>query len=508
MTTATVVRVDATCAAFARRHGLAVPGAGDTLELADAVGSGGFGAVHPVDAVGGTAPASALLAKLFDAGALSDGGGPDVVIGSMRDLHDALEHSGDPDWPDAVLALPYTLLTARVGGQQRLVALMLDLRARGYEPAPLADDGALAAYRKESLDVRLAYALRLAERALLLNNIGFLHADLNPQNLLVHRANGDVQVIDFDAGVVVRTGAERPRTAGKPDDCMPPDIKDPSAPGGADTGRYTLAAERWSWTSLIGLFLFSVHPAFFLREISPTCVEAYAKAPERWPDIDTTGPLFTAVDANRLVYAQIRPIFLAVPAEVVELLADHFDAGLDADARPDAAAWVAALSGTCGPPALEVKLLSENLVLEGEDVVVAWRAPNATHVEVVPGGRRPASGSVTFPATEHVRVAVTAFNAFGSETVRAPVVRVMPLPRIERVVVPASAPLTAVTAPALGPVPGRPSPGGAPAPPRLAVPAPLRRASTSSPLPRFVSSAGPRRLTAPIPGFTRRLRRS
>jgi hypothetical protein len=87
-------------------------------------------------------------------------------------------------------------------------------------------------------------------------------------------------------------------------------------------------------------------------------------------------------------------------------------------------------------PTLEVELLSQAIVLEGDDIVVAWRADNATHVELVPGGRQPAVGSLNLVAREHVRVQVTAFNAFGSETAVAPVVRVMPLPRIEQVVLP------------------------------------------------------------------------
>ncbi len=468
MSVATIKRVEAACSAFAAHHRLPEPAAGDSLELAPERAAGTYGAIHPVVSIAGKAPVTAIVAKLFSTAELALGGGPQPILDSLADLRDALEQRGRAGWQDAVLALPYRFLAVQLDGRERFVALMLDLAARGYEAAPLIDLADLAEYRKQPLDARIAFAVSLAERAQVLTEVGFVHGDLNPENLLCNPHTGDVQVIDFDSGAVVSSGCERPRTCGKHDDCMPPDVKVPAAPGGVDVSLFTPGAERWSWASLIGLFLFAVHPGFFLDEISASSIAAYARAPESWPDIDATGPLFTTIDVNRRAYVQMLPVFRSIPAELAELFVRLFDAGVDGDARPAPAEWLTGLSGLRAPPTLEVKLLSDDCVLEGDDIVIAWRAGNATHVELAPGGRQPATGSITLVATAHVRVSVTAINAFGTDTVHAPLVRVMPLPRIDRIVLPefpgfSVAGLSVARAAA----PSRPAATAGPVPPRL-----------------------------------------
>jgi hypothetical protein len=97
-------------------------------------------------------------------------------------------------------------------------------------------------------------------------------------------------------------------------------------------------------------------------------------------------------------------------------------------------------------------------------------ATNATHVELDPGGQVAAKDSMSFVAKEHFRVRVTAFNAFGKTTVDVPVIRVVPLPKIEQVSIPASPrisiPQVSIAAHLQTADPGRP--GYLPAPPSLA----------------------------------------
>lgn len=60
--------------------------------------------------------------------------------------------------------------------------------ALGYEPAPLTPELGLADYARRDDDDRIDLALRYAERAALLEEIGFLHGDQNPENLLFSTA--------------------------------------------------------------------------------------------------------------------------------------------------------------------------------------------------------------------------------------------------------------------------------------------------------------------------------
>ncbi|MBJ7469807.1 MAG: phosphotransferase [Solirubrobacteraceae bacterium] len=432
MSVAQVTCVVADCAAFARHHQISLVAGGKAIQLAGSGRGGGFATVHPVLAIGGAAPGVALVAKVFKENELADLGGGQVVVETLTGLWGALGVSGRPDWPELVLALPFQLLTVQLDGKKRFVALMLDLGARGYVPAPTSQKGDVAAYRQRTLDERIAFATSVAEKLGLLAECGLLHGDLNPDNVMIHPRTHDVQVIDFDAGRVVTTGSERSRVPGKGDIYVPPEVNDPNAPQGFDLSRFSLEAERWSYASLIGLFLFTVHPGFFLNGIS--ALSGYASAADDWPDVDENAVYFRA-DALT-AYAAFRPIFEMVPAELTTLFATLFRAGPNAAARPTAHDWVGALSGVSEPPTIKVRLVGDDIVIEGDDVVIAWCADNALYVELDPGGRQPATGSMTFVAKEHFHVRVAAVNAFGSETVESPTVRVVPLPKIERVRLP------------------------------------------------------------------------
>jgi hypothetical protein len=434
---ARITSMAATCATFADHHGLPLPGHHAVVALDGERAAGGFGTVHPVAALDGAVPARPLLAKLFDPDALAAGGGPTPVVDLLAMLFAALETHGDAAWPDAVLALPYHVCHAEVDGLSRLIALMLDLGALGYEEPPFADRAHVPAYLRRPARERVALAHRMAARVALLSDVGLVHGDLNPENLLVNMSTLDVQVIDLDSGVVLVTGDERPRTAGKPDECMPPEVKgvDPRGPS-ADPGLYTAEAERWSHGSLIGYCLFGVHPGFFLRAISRTAIEAYAAQPQRWPEIDRSGPLFTTIPQNRSAYARMLDGLRELPLGTRDLLAALFRAGLDGAARPRPEEWRDTLAGLQRPPVIEVLAVDQDIVLEGDDVAITWSVPNAAFVELRPGGRQAAEGRVVVTARETMRVELDAFNDYGADSARGPLVLVAPLPKLGFVAVP------------------------------------------------------------------------
>ena len=385
-----VNRTVAVCAPFGAHHGAPAPAAGDELELDDAFAQGGFGAVHPVRSLAGRAPARRIVAKLFDPDALAAGGGAQPVINSTKDLHDALVQNGPPGWPDALLALAYALGEVAVKGRPTLVALMLDLREAGHEEPPFADVRNVPAYLQRPPRDRIEIALRFAERAMLLETVGLLHGDLNPENLLVHPTTGDVQIIDFDAGVIVKTPSDRPRTAGKPDDCMPPEVKIVGRGAGVDLNLYTREAERWSIGSLVGYCLFGAHPGFFLRTISSKAISGYAKEPGGWPEIDVNGPLFTKVAQNQRAYLRMRGELQALPTAALDAFVKFFAAGLDGARRPTAADWHAALSALREKPKLDIVDVDHLFVVEGGAVTVNWVHPQRHPRGARPG--RPAAG--------------------------------------------------------------------------------------------------------------------
>ena len=435
------IRGIATCSPpFARHHGLALPQPRGRLQLGAEFARGGFGVLRSVTRVDTAAPSRAIVAKLFAAGALQATGGSQILTARVADLHRVLESRRSDDWCTALLALPFCLASARLSDGVGLVALMLDLRALGYRPSPFAQLGETVAHLARPPHERIDLALRYAERAALLEEIGFVHSDQNPENLMV--TDTDVQIIDLDAGVVTKTGDERPLTAGKPDDCMPPEVKcgNPAEP--VDLARYSPAAARWSVASLVGYLLFGAHPAFFLRSISAQTIADYAATGSAWPEVDQNGPLYTTLEHNRLAYAWMCEQLRVLPKAIRELFARLFAAGLDAAERPAAADWVAALAGLREPPVIDRFEVDDLFVLDGGEVTVSWSVRNAETVELVGHGPQPTDGELRLTPERAVVYELRAAGPYGVRSARTPVVRVVPLPRIETLPIPALPELT------------------------------------------------------------------
>jgi len=437
-TEARIAAIDWTAVHHARHQRFAIPAIGADVMLAPAFAHGGFGAVHAMESLDGKPPDRPMVMKVFDRAVLDDHGGAARLIANLSRFTTALEASADPGWPDALLALPFCIATVELAGHSEVAAVMLDLRALNYAAAEFTEPSTLADYLARPPCDRIDLAVRLTERCLLLERIAFVHGDLNPENLLVNPATLDVQLIDFDAGVIVRTGDERPLTPVKPDDSMPPEVKRPGTGGDpVDLSRYTPAAERWSLGSLLGYVLFGVHPGFFLRTISARTIEDYAREPGVWPDIDTGGPLFTDIPQNQRAYQRMRRELSALPGGARELFDSFFKAGLNGELRPTAEEWATTLGGLQGLPAIEDVTVDDDFVVEGSVVRLSWRTRNASGVEITSLGKQPTSGSIAVAVDATTVFTVRAFNAYGVVDASSPVVRVVVLPRLESIVVPA-----------------------------------------------------------------------
>jgi serine/threonine protein kinase len=458
---AQIRQIEAVNAEFAAFHHGALPAAGDTVILGPSMASGGFGVLHPIERMGGVAPPVALIAKLFDHDVLNHNGGTRPIISHAEQLHRALAARPVHVWAQALLALPYCLAMVELAGRPELMALMLDMRPMGYVTSPFDDRTRIADHMSLDITDRIELALRFAEKAELLASIGFLHGDLNAQNIMVRDDATDVQIIDFDCGVIVKDGSERPLTPGKPDDCMPPEIKR-NQRDQIDMSLLTLAAERWSLGSMLGYLLFGFHPAFFLREISRKTIKEYMAGPADWPDIDVSGPLFTTQSHNRPIYDRMRAELSSLPEGTRDLFVQLFRAGLDAERRPSASEWVAGLAGMRKPPVVEEFTIDEDYVLEGTEITLSWRASNATHVEVPDAGSQPATGTVHLVPTRTTAYRVRAVNAFGDFESPTEVVRVVPLPRMQWLPVPAFPRFEISTVVDLGVAEDMPNPVSAP----------------------------------------------
>jgi serine/threonine protein kinase len=431
---------------FAAHHRVETATNGTTLRLGRKVGAGGFATVFTVESIDGKPPSRPLLAKVFHDSALSAvPGGAQRIAKGIGALIDKLEQLPADRWCYELLALPYCVAFARWKGRSALVALMLDLGALGYEACPLGDTDELKRYLARTVDERQELARAFAEKAALLEEVGLVHADLNRENLLVRYTPPDVQVLDVDAGVLIERGDERPLTPGKTDGFMPPEIKQPDAPGQIDLDAYVPAAERWSIGCLVGYLLFAAHPVFYLEEISAASIAAYATERPGWPVIDQRSPLFTTADENRVAYPNMLSLFEDVPTEVGRTFQKLFFAGPDADSRPTASEWCEALSTMRTPPELIDLQLDAACVLAGMSVTLSWQTKRAAAVEVwlTEAGRSPrllgsvpTTGSLALPLERDSSIELVARNSYGEVRQVAGTVCVLPMPAITRYRIP------------------------------------------------------------------------
>ncbi len=431
-------RVAATSGRFGAHHGVGGLRAGASLALGEEVGRGGFGTVSAIASVDGRAPSRPLLAKVLDDAPLGQiQGGADRIADNLAALLAKLEGRADEDWCELLLALPFSVGFATVRGRTTLVALMLDLRALGYEASPFAETDKMVGYLARPAVERQVLAASFAAKVALLEEIGLIHGDLNTQNLLISYGDLDVQVIDVDAGVLVVRGDEIPLTPGKPDGFMPPEVKQPSAPGQIDMSAYRAAAERWPVGCIVGYLAFGVHPAFFLEEISAASIGAYALERPGWPEIDPGSPLFTTAPASRNAYPQMLAAFGSLPEEVIATFRRLFAAGLDADRRPGAREWVGALKILRSPPRFVEVRTDGNCLIAGMQVSVEWQAQGTAAVEVqevlLGGAARSlgtfaGAGSVTVALSRSAGFVLTARNGHGEAHATAGPIRVLPAP--------------------------------------------------------------------------------
>jgi serine/threonine protein kinase len=419
-------------APFAHAHNVPLIAAGAQFSLGSTRGAGKFGSVCGAEPDLPEPNEAELVAKVFHPEAVAEVE-EDVLVERVVRLQAALEPRPETDWPDRILGLPFALATTEVDGQRRLVAFMLDLQDLGYETVDLYDHRSADLHRRRPLHERVEFAIHFTRGYRLLEEIGFLHGDLNPENLMFNPASLDVQIIDLDAGVVLERGDETPLVAGKPGDCMPPEIKQ-TTPGlpPVDIKKYTAGAERWSTGSLVGLILYGLHPGFFLRAISSPAIEAYAgQGP--WPAIEEDSPEFTSHPPNRQAYEQIKPAFEAAPGECREAFARFFSAGIDGMQRPSARDWTRALSAARRPPSFKFLTAEPPVAPEGTEVVLSWATEDADRVESPVLGVLPANGTATILADQTRRHALTAINFYGETEQATDVVRVVPLPRIDSI---------------------------------------------------------------------------
>lgn len=166
------------------------------------------------------------------------------------------------------------------------------------------------------LNRKFQLALDMAECFIILREINYIHADINPKNLFVSLKDGHLVLIDYDSGVVVERPQDAPTTWGKPDEWVAPEVAEQQNNKSA-TGQVKvtidLLTDTWSVAVAMHYFIFGCHPYFFLNVMGPKEIRDYLDK-FQWPAVDWLYPSFNK--NNRKFYQGFQKSFNAVDPSI------------------------------------------------------------------------------------------------------------------------------------------------------------------------------------------------
>lgn len=154
-------------------------------------------------------------------------------------------------------------------------------------------------FQCRSLYVKYKMAYYFAESCAFLRKIHFIHADITPDNIFIHKHEPLCALIDYDSGAIIDSNSDLPTTDGKHyADWTPPEMVADSA-----KKRLTAAVDDWAFTIALH-YIFTGYQAFFTKDMSPKTIELfnemYLDGSLVWPDISNDSKYKSLFDDDHL----------------------------------------------------------------------------------------------------------------------------------------------------------------------------------------------------------------
>jgi len=147
----------------------------------------------------------------------------------------------------------------------------------------LTDRKRREAYAKSiSLDQRLLLVHQFCTGLAVLENIGYIHADINAQNIFIDMDNLELVIIDFDSGAMTNGDKKMPSTWGKPNEWIAPEIRKQMSNKNTSL-HISIHTDRFAAMVGIHYLIFMQPPYCFLKNISEPTMNDYLKK-YQWPN--------------------------------------------------------------------------------------------------------------------------------------------------------------------------------------------------------------------------------
>jgi hypothetical protein len=260
----------------------------------DAIGSGGFGSVHDVQAIDGISKSEFVL-KIF-----TDEEHKQHAYDVIKLLHDKLkkrqEKTRTPTYHDLpeLLGLPFLVFKGydAISKKHCVAFLMYNLQKLNYEDYG-SDTANLEDYKVLSIPDKLYLAYQLAKSIDFLHQIEFIHADLSENSLWFNANRIQLAIIDYDSGFHFDVQG-KPTTVGKVGHWIGSRFRNIIGQKKDSSNLTTLDRlyeEYWVLANATFEVIFGVMPFFFLSDTDDNTKQSYL-IKNKWPNIDYQSPLF------------------------------------------------------------------------------------------------------------------------------------------------------------------------------------------------------------------------
>jgi hypothetical protein len=345
----------------------------------DAFESGGFGSVHRILGVDGV-PVAGLLLKVVQEPQNAAHAYATISLLHAK-LRDRLGDGLTALYPE-LLGLPFLVFHARNAQAGPVVAMvMCDLVALGFADMGSDDWDSALYFRQVELVEKLHLAYQFARVFELLDEIGFVHADLKDRSLFLHVDRPQLALIDFDSGfhpkeqpAAATIGALSQWSGYR----MRQWIKSGESPGRLDAQERS-EEERWSLAAGLFEVLIGMPPYFFLQDGDEASIAAYLTDHD-WPEASPDHPQVNPANLPYLAVVQelLRTLEEAGGGELVAAFKRTFKRGYFKPAvRPTAAEWKALLKSVLqdqlAAPALDSFVGDKSAISrQDEEVALRW----------------------------------------------------------------------------------------------------------------------------------------
>lgn len=260
--------------------------------------------------------------------------------------------------------------------------------------------------KKFKMKNRLRFGFELAEAMWLFDQLEFVHADINPQNIFLGKKNGNLAIIDFESGAI---HPESPTTFGKPGIWKAPEMQKEQQKQYSDF-RY---ADLWSLGTLIHHLLFLRSPLYFLAKLDSRHIRRYLRM-SQWPTLPESVDKTVFNSANVKLHPKYLRKLDAMNPRLVKGFSRMINTGgLKPSKRPDARFWSDTLGELVFNPRIHYFESDIETRRSSDPVTLRWKTSDTYKLTIVPEiGDVSSEGQVkVFPSQETVyRLSATDYN--------------------------------------------------------------------------------------------------